>query len=231
MKLNDIYVIFFFFRQFFQNPFYILKKVKKMEHTINDLLHEIKNSLAICKGYIEMDLPNHYQILEEEINRSLSLIQTWNSAQMKKEELDLNLLIEDSTEVLEDLFQKNNSEIIMLNEGEYYIQGDYEKLKQALLNILKNAFEAKNNQKLIVVIKTISKKDSYEISIVDNGCGMSEEVMSKVQKGHYTTKKHGTGLGIPFIRKVIESHGGKMILESKINLGTKVLIRLPKEKV
>ena len=68
------------------------------------------------------------------------------------------------------------------------------------------------------------------VDIVDNGIGISREVFNNIFKDFFTTKKYGTGLGISFIKEIIKMHGGSVKYTSEENLGTKVIVLLPKEK-
>ena len=208
--------------------------------TVNKLLHEIKNPLAVCNGYLEM-IPNveekqkdkYFKIIKSEIERSLSIISDYSKnklLEIEKEELDLTMLYEDIKDTLNSLFTGNNSEIILLDNDELYLQGDYNKLKQVFINILKNAYEAKNDNKLLVVIKTLITKDDYQISIIDNGIGMTHDELETIGEEYFTTKTYGTGLGVSYIKKIIKLHGGKIVYRSRKNIGTEVLISLPKEK-
>ena len=204
---------------------------------INKLLHEIKNPLAVCNGYLEM-IPNsnskekdkYIKIIKDEIERSLSIISDFSNNKLltlEKEELDLTILYEDIKSTLNNLFKNNNSEIILLDDDELYLEGDYKKLKQVFINILKNAYEAKSNKKLLVVIKTFKINNKYNIEIIDNGIGMTKEELKSIDEEYYTTKSYGTGLGVPYIKKIIELHGGSISYKSEKDIGTKVLISLP----
>ena len=206
----------------------------------NKFAHEVKNPLAVCNGYLELimkcsekDKETYLQIVKDEIKRSLNIINDYsknNTLRIEKEEVDLTLLYEDIESTLNNLLIKNNSEIILLDNDELYVEADYNKLKQVLINILKNSYEAKSNNKLLIVIKTKDYHDHYEISITDNGIGMSQSELKRIEEEYYTTKSYGTGLGIPYIKQIIKLHGGNIEYRSKKDIGTKVLIKLPKEK-
>ena len=209
------------------------------ENNYSLLAHEIKNPLAVCNGYLSILNDKDYQtrsnyinIIKEEINRSLLILSEFskNNTLLNMEVIDLNCLFKDIKNTLNDLFLENNAEIILLDGDELLIKADYEKLKQVFINILKNALEAKSNNKLLVVIKTLEGKDYYIISIVDNGIGMTKEDLNNITKKYYTTKVFGTGLGIPYIKDIIEKHHGIIEYQSRKDIGTKIKIILPKEK-
>ena len=144
----------------------------------NKFAHEVKNPLAVCSGYLEMinkcsekDRKIYLEIVQEEIKRSLKIISDYSNYNkgIEKEELDLTLLYEDINNTLNNLLKKNDSEIIFLDDDELYINGDYNKLKQVFVNILKNSYEAKSNNKLLIVVKTKENKNNYVVN-PNNSC-------------------------------------------------------------
>ncbi len=120
-----------------------------------------------------------------------------------------------------------------------FIDKDY--LRQAILNLLKNAIEAiksKNypyyNKKTIkkIQIKTFYDigTDSIGISIIDSGIGIENEKLQKIFEPYYTTKEYGTGLGLTIVYKIVKEHGGDIKVESEKDNGSKFTIYLPISK-
>ena len=209
-----------------------------VKDNISLLAHEIKNPLTICNGYLSMlndkDIQtrnNYIEIIKEEINRSLVILSEFSkNNSINKEIIDLVCLFNDIKRTLNDLFIENNGELIILDDDELLVEADYNKLKQVFINILKNAIEARGEGKLLVVIKTLEVKDYYIITVIDNGIGMTTEELNNISNKYYTTKVNGTGLGIPYIKDIIERHQGSIEYSSKKNIGTQVKIIIPKEK-
>ena len=106
------------------------------------------------------------------------------------------------------------------------VQVDAEQLKQAFLNILKNAAESIDQQGRIV-ITTHREHNEVRISIQDTGKGMTPEVQEKLFSPFFTTKEDGTGLGLALTQKIIENHGGRISVSSKLNVGTVFNIFVP----
>lgn len=207
----------------------------KEKNEISILRHELKNPLTICNGYLEMLLKSediskkeYLKIIKEEINRSLNILNNY-SKNLEIEELDLSFLIEEIKDIYNPLLKKNNCEIIYKDEEEYYLEGDYQQLKQLFLNIIKNSYESKKNKKLKISINIKELSQNIEVTITDNGCGMSIEEQKNIFNDYYTTKKTGTGLGLSFIKETIKLQGGDITYKSKINKGTKAIITLPKK--
>lgn len=194
----------------------------------NKFTHELKNPLTICNGYLDMmlkckeeDKYTYIQIVKDEIKRSLNIINDYNNLlSLNKDNFNLYDLLLETKNNLEKLYNCK-IEIISNNKLDYY--GDYSKLKQVFLNIIKNSYEANSN---LIVIKVDEDKSIYKISIFDNGIGIKN--IDDIYKEYYTTKENGTGLGIPYIKEIIELHRGSINYYSKENIGTRVEVILPK---
>ena len=114
----------------------------------------------------------------------------------------------------------------------FFINGDEEQLYRVYINLLKNSedsiFEKKQKNKLfkgIINIDIDINKDYINISLVDNGVGIKDT--SKIMTPYFTTKKDGTGLGLPIVSKIINEHKGDLTISNN-NPGVKVLIIFPK---
>lgn len=211
------------------------KKIENQENIRNYLCaitHELKNSLCISKGYLDMlkkdkNKDNYLKIIRKEINRSIEMIQDGLSLSKDKinyEILDVNLLLEDVTDTLAELFKKNKIKYkVNYIDEDIYVLGDYEKLKQVLINLLKNSVESKDNN-LKIEIDNHLLRNEICISIKDNGAGIQD--LNQIGKG-YSNKYSGMGIGTTFSKNVISKHNGKLIYESVKGEGTTVNILLP----
>ena len=220
-----------------------LEKEKELKLALFKLTHEIKNPIAVCKGYLEMlDIKNkdklkkYLLIIKDEINRTLSIINDFSDygkLQIEKEEVDVSMLLEDIEETLKPLLQeKQVTSKFIMKEEELYAYLDYNRMKQVIINMIKNAIEAKDESRTLSIITTVKKiKDEIQIRIEDTGTGISKENLEKIDKIFYTTKENGTGLGVALSKEIVEQHHGTLLYQSKVGKGTKVTILLPiKEK-
>lgn len=217
----------------------VLEKDKIIKESLFKLTHEIKNPLAVIKGYLDMlDLNNveksqkYLNIIRQEANRSLTIISDFlefNKIKIAKNEIELNLLLEDVYDSFKIILDKKNIKLIYKDreDEDIYFQGDYDRLKQVLINVLKNSVEAIETKGKIEISSNIYKK-YLDIIIEDDGVGMNEETLKQLKTMFYTTKKNGTGLGVALSNEIIKAHQGELIYTSKENVGTKVVIRLPK---
>ncbi len=217
-----------------------LEKEKVLRTSLFKLTHEIKNPLAVCKGYLDMlDLNNkdkilkYIPIIKGEIERTLILMDDYldyTKVKIQKEEVDIYLLLNDIIESLELFFKENKINLeYLVPDDELYLRVDYNRIKQVIVNILKNATEARdiNKEELIIKIRTRVTKNYFKIIIEDNGIGMDKDVLEQVTDLFFTTKKNGTGLGTSLSKEIVELHGGKIKYLSEVGIGTTVIINLP----
>lgn len=106
------------------------------------------------------------------------------------------------------------------------VPADWDHLQAAIVNLLRNAKDATPAGGEILV--TTSRDDGYvTIRVIDTGAGMAPEVQARVFEPYFSTKRAGTGLGLPTVRRVVEEHGGMLTLQSEVGKGTQFSLRLP----
>jgi nitrogen-specific signal transduction histidine kinase len=122
------------------------------------------------------------------------------------------------------------------------IEADEDQLMQVFINLIKNAIEASRKGGNIQIITRVSSgyavkaafspvpQQNIVIEIIDSGEGMDEETQKKLFTPFHTTKKKGSGLGLPISLKIIKDHNGKIKVTSEKGLGTTVQVFLPTRK-
>lgn len=113
-----------------------------------------------------------------------------------------------------------------LCSDEFHARGDRSSLKQAFLNILKNAREAMPRGGKIKIV-TRWENNVFQISFADNGHGMNESIRRQTFTPFYTTKSNGTGLGLSLTKNIVEDAHGNILCESEIGKGTTFTIQFP----
>ena len=204
----------------------------------NKFTHEIKNPLTVCNGYLDMmlkcdekDIEKYLKIVKEEIKRSLDIIKDYSNNKfldINKDKFKLDELFIDIKNNLSNLYKENDSEIVIISNNNLNYYGDYSKLKQVFINLIKNSYESKSNNKLIITIKIEDIKNNYKISIIDNGIGISKNNLKYIFNDYYTTKEEGNGLGISYAKEIIKLHNGSIKYYSEEKKGTTVEVILPK---
>ena len=215
------------------------KKDKLLFESLSKLTHELKNPISVCKGYLEIIDKNGYQkapkylpIISSEIERSLSVINDFSSLgklkELNKEEVDLQVLLEELITILNPLFKKYNANIYLNVKQDVYLNLDYLRMKQVFVNILKNALEArKEEEPLNVQIEVKKSLKAVKIIIKDNGIGMDKNTLERITEIFYTTKANGNGLGVVLSKEIVEMHHGTINYKSQKEKGTTVTITLP----
>ena len=207
---------------------------KLISSSLFKITHEIKNPLAVCKGYLDMYDSNntdhskrYIPIIKEEIDRTLILLNDFLSMSklsINNDIIDINMLLEQVLENLSILFKKNNIKIKSnIDNNEIYINADYNRLTQVFVNILKNSIESIEKNGVIELTNYI-EKNNIVIKIKDNGIGIKD--IEKIKEPFFTTKLNGTGLGVPLSIEIIKKHNGTIDYNSD-NSGTTVTVKLP----
>ena len=203
----------------------------KMYESLFKITHEIKNPIAVIKGYLDMYDENNEKhkkyipIIKSETNRVLVLLEDFlsiNRIKINKDIIDISLLIEEVIISFEPLL-KNRHIKVNFEQDEIYIEADYDRLKQVFINLIKNSIEAINNNG-IIDIDIVPKNKYIYINVKDNGIGMKKEEIEKLNYPFYTTKQNGTGLGLYLSKEIIKKHDGTMSFESidGMNIGIKL---------
>lgn len=221
-----------------------IKKLKK-EKVINDsifkITHEIKNPIAVCKGYLDMFDVNdiekssmYVKCLKEEIDRTLELLKdflNFSKINIEKEEMDVSMLVDEIYDNFKEYVNTNKIQLTLDNiDDEVYIDGDYKRLKQVFINLIKNSMEAIKEKDINDgQIKLTGKIENnyYKVIVYDNGVGIDDKTIQEMYKPFYTTKQDGTGLGVCFSKEVIDAHKGNIDYYTEFGKWTKVILKFP----
>ncbi len=204
------------------------------------IAHEIKNPMTSLKGFTDLmkmtatDENRHYlSVIDSEIKRIESIVNEFLSlskpGEYEMSVLSIGELVEETIELMQPQALIQNVQMIFEKEifQEDNILGNKNKLKQVLINLFKNAIEVLPSGGNIIIKQNVDYYDRVTLAIKDNGSGMSERQLQDIFLPFYTTKEEGTGLGLPFVSKTVEEHGGKIIVSSKIGEGTTFELTIP----
>jgi signal transduction histidine kinase len=215
-----------------------------MERTMSEMAlgmaHGIRNPLHVIGGFshrllrkTDPDDPTRTWLaaIAEEARRIEQMVTRFESLAQRKvsffNQEDLNEIVSETLELLQpELKAKNIALVTELHPAPLASRLNKHLLKVALSHLIRNAIEASQSQGKILVGTTL-EKDYAVLVIKDTGRGMSPEVVGKVFIPFYTTKIGGTGLGMIFVRQIVDEHRGTINLDSELGRGTAVTIRLP----
>lgn len=205
------------------------------DNTIFQIAHEVKNPIAVCKGYLDMldinnndNIKEYIPIVKNEMNRALSVMDEFLNLKrltLSKDLMDLSLLLEDVNETMNIVLKNNEVKLsIPKIDDELIINGDYDKLKQVLINLIKNSYEAQAKN---IKLNIKRKNKILKISIVDDGIGISNNDLKKIGTPFYTTKVMGTGMGVSMSKEIAKLHNGNLTYTSEKEHGTTANLILP----
>ena len=107
------------------------------------------------------------------------------------------------------------------------VTGDAAQLKQALLNLVLNAFHAMPSGGELRLATSTTPERAVRVTVADRGAGIPEADLAKIFDLFWTTKPDGSGLGLPTVQRIVQSHGGKIGVESKVGSGTTFSLLFP----
>lgn len=214
---------------------------------IGDIAHELKTPLSVLKSNIEVTISKernreeYKKVLVESIgdidNFSSTLKKVldlaWSetgSSKSTKEILDLSKLVRESKDIAIKMAQRKEIAVEEDITESTFIQGNKEKLVQAILNIIDNAikYTPKGGK---ISINLTKKQNQATIKIQDNGQGISQKDLPHIFDRFYRSRKvgqtEGSGLGLAIAQGIVLAHKGSISVKSNIDKGTKVTIFLP----
>jgi len=213
-----------------------------LAHEIRNPLHAIVGALAIIQRRCDLNdevLSRSVKIIQEEVQHLSDFVQECLDfvRPLRKSrflEVEMNEVISVAINIISHMFENRSREITIHTDMDPRlpkVYANYEEIKSTFLNILKNGFEAieENGE---ITIRTSFHSDSdpgtVEVLFTDNGTGIKQENVNYLFTPFYTTKVRGTGLGLAICHRIIvERHYGKMQVTSEEGKGTTVKVELP----
>jgi len=233
-----------------QDKLLITERYEAWESVARKLAHEIKNPLTPIQLSIDSlrekyknkltqdgkDFENYLETINRQIKDIEKLVNEFsNFARMPRpifKKLDIFQLVNKSIDFIK--LSSKNSITSKIKTKEKFINGDEDQLNRVFINIIKNSEESFEDEKHKdpnfkgnIDVEIDSNNDYIVLRIHDNGIGITDA--KKAMTPYFTTKKTGTGLGLPIVTKIINEHNGNFsIKKNKNNKGTIVTISLPK---
>ncbi len=218
----------------------------------SDASHELRTPLAVMRGDIEITLrreraPEEYKrVLTsnlEEIVRLSRLVEDLlmlaradsGRLELRREPFDLNKLCQQMTEYISPLAQQKGQDLTYKTSetGEVKINGDLQRIKQLLLNLLDNAIKYTDYGGSVTLGVKTEGKDAV-ITVADTGRGIPPEDLPHIFERFFRKSKStsdrtatGFGLGLSIVKWIVDSHGGKIEAKSEVGKGTTFIVRFP----
>ena len=205
------------------------------------IVHEIRNpTTTILMGLtslqkLDLDRRNRMRLtlaLEEgeRLKNLLQEILLYAKPQiLKAEAIELNRLLADMAFSLREMPEASQRKLKLLSGNtRLMVKGDRDKLKQVIINLVRNAFEAIEAGETVTCRLSLDKNSSYcRISVSNQGSPIPPEILPKLTEPFVSNKSGGTGLGLAIVKQIITSHGGTLSIESDREKGTRISVTLP----
>ena len=210
----------------------VAHEIKNPLTSIDIHIQLMKKEIAKLEGEETKNMSNLLVIVKEEVDRLNSIVQDFLFAvrpmSMSTSMEDINEIVKEMAQFLQYEVEEEDIEFVLdLNEDLPRVVVDPKYLKQAFLNVIKNAIEAIHEKGEIHIKTESTEEGDVVVHIVDNGEGIPESRMGKIYDPYFTTKKFGSGLGLVIVYKIIKELGGKLKVKSKEGVGTRFSIELP----
>lgn len=220
---------------------------ENLEHFAYMASHDLKEPLRTVgsftsliqrrlKDKIEPEIGEYFTYVNSGVKRMATLLDdVLAMARMKKQvhfgKIDLNIVLSDVIMNLNANLQENNAEIEIPAFPQ--IIGNRVLLTQLFQNLIANGLKFRREEPPRIKVNVEDWGESLLFNISDNGIGIDEEYHEKVfhifQRLHDRTKFEGSGIGLAMCKKIVENHGGKIWMKSKINVGTTIYFTLLKK--
>lgn len=203
-----------------------------------NIFHEIKNSITLINGSLQLVAKKHPEVCEfdywneamSEIRFLKNMVTQLSSArlcsQMNLMQVNIYSFMHQINNSIRALSWKDFSCDIIMDEDLPLVMLDPQLIKQAVVNIIKNAYEAMKKTGTIT-INTYTTDGFLKIAIIDHGGGLDPAFASSIFQPFITSKTGGSGLGLVITKQIIESHRGTLTCESREGDGCTFTISLP----
>jgi len=214
---------------------------RTIEEIAAGLAHDIKNPLAFVRASLELLEQNDngrtnsgsYSAMRRELDRINELVIDFLQIARpvtKTVPFDLYDMIFEVIEIAKAAYYVKENIKFEIDQvsGGFIINGDPGKLRRVFVNIIKNAAEAIDDgiDSGIIKINIQEKNRKIVIKITDNGHGISNEDLARIDAGHYSTKPDGNGIGLYITKAIIHEHGGTLALAGNEGGGCTVTVTL-----
>lgn len=199
--------------------------------------HEIRNPLVSLGGFarrlekkLNGGLKEYADIIAKEVERLETILNEILSfvkeTRVRKEIVDAQKLMEEVVSLVRSEIEDRGIAIVQDFPEPIELFVDPNRIKDALLNVVRNAIQAVG-QTGTISLKAYRKNKTCVIEIKDTGTGIAEEDLSFIFDPFYTTKKQGTGLGLTITHRIVEEHDGRIEVESRAGQGSLFRLLIP----
>lgn len=252
-RVNEIKALLFVFRDMtffnrFKEEFRKNESLAQMTTMAAGVAHEIKNPLASISIYLQLmdkmmekngsmtreEAKKYLDVVSEEVDRinkiAVDFLFAVKPMKVNLAICNVNDIVKKTVSVVSaELKEKGIAFKQHLAVSLPKVLADSSLIQQSILNLINNAMQAmpEDRKDPAITVSTFMENDMVKISVADNGCGMTEEQMSKIFEPYYTTKSSGTGLGLTVLFKIMKQHEGDVTVSSTPGVGSEFTLQIP----
>lgn len=214
------------------------EKLNIVSELAASVAHEVRNPLTVVRGFIQLlesteDVKNkdYMRLVLAELDRAEQIISDYLNLAIpqieKKEHICLSAQLIEMTTLMSSFAAMQGVYLQVEISESLYTIGDKTKLKQAIMNVVKNGIEAIQGNKGYLKVTAIQKDETIVIRVKDSGVGMTKEQLARLGQPYYSLKEKGTGLGLMVTFSILQAHNGTLEYKSESGKGTEAIIILP----
>ncbi len=252
-RVSEIKALLFVFRDMtffnrFKEEFRKNESLAQMTTMAAGVAHEIKNPLASISIYLQLmdkmmekngsmtreEAKKYLDVVSEEVDRinkiAVDFLFAVKPMKVNLAICNVNDIVKKTVSVVSaELKEKGIAFKQHLAVSLPKVLADSSLIQQSILNLINNAMQAmpEDRKDPAITVSTFMENDMVKISVADNGCGMTEEQMSKIFEPYYTTKSSGTGLGLTVLFKIMKQHEGDVTVSSTPGVGSEFTLQIP----
>ena len=216
--------------------------VASIAHEVNQPLAAIVANSQAALRWISREPPDYDEVVGtikrvgRDADRASDVVKRvrnfLSTGSLKLEQIHVEALLEDLLVILKATILETKTEIIVnIEEDLPAFMGDPIQIQQVLLNLIVNAMEAMREQlsiKRTLYIEIVKNlRDGIIFSVKDSGSGISPDLQEKIFEALFSTKSKGLGMGLAISKTIVENHGGRLRLLSKIDDGAEFIFNIP----
>jgi signal transduction histidine kinase len=216
------------------------KIIEEQKIAISQISHEVRNPVTLINSSLKLIEQQHPEVMSfdfwqdtrndcDYLLRLLNEVSCYNNSMtLREEKLNTSLWLTEFAIARKARTMAPFRFLYEIPKSLPSLAADPVKLRQALENLIRNAFESLEQEGTVSLRAFLSDQgDALCITVSDNGCGIPAEYMDTLFEPFATHKQDGTGLGLAITHRIVEAHGGQLLVDTTPGEGTRFTMKIP----